>query len=85
MFDLPEYNALYEKAKLLPDGPERNALYERMVKLILVYVPWMVETYKAQNIVMQPWLLNYKKHPFSPRAVALPRHRPRAPVRAIKR
>ena len=65
MFDLPEYNALYEKAKLLPDGADRNALYARMVKLILVYVPWMVETYKAQNIVMQPWLLNYKKHPFS--------------------
>ena len=65
MFDLPEYNALYEKAKLLPDGPGRNALYGRMVKLILVYVPWMVETYKAQNIVMQPWLLNYKKHPFA--------------------
>ena len=65
MFDLPEYNALYEKAKLLPDGPGRNSLYERMVKLILVYVPWMVETYKAQNIVMQPWLLNFKKHPFS--------------------
>ncbi|HEX7605088.1 MAG TPA: ABC transporter substrate-binding protein [Usitatibacter sp.] len=65
MFDLPEYNALYEKAKLLPDGPERNALYERMVKLVLVYVPWNVETYKAQNIVMQPWLLNFKKHPFS--------------------
>jgi ABC-type transport system substrate-binding protein len=65
MFDLPEYNALYAKAKLLPDGPERNALYERMVKLILVYVPWNVETYKAQNIVMQPWLLNFKKHPFS--------------------
>jgi oligopeptide transport system substrate-binding protein len=65
MFDLPEYNTLYERAKLLPDGRDRNALYERMVKLILVYVPWMVETYKAQNIVMQPWLLNYKKHPFS--------------------
>jgi oligopeptide transport system substrate-binding protein len=64
MFDLPEYNALYERAKLMPDSPERNALYLRMVKLILVYVPWMVETYKAQNIVMQPWLLNYKKHPF---------------------
>ena len=64
MFDLPEYNALYERSKLMPDGPERNALYARMVKLILVYVPWMVETYKAQNIVLQPWLLNYKKHPF---------------------
>ncbi|MEP7069362.1 MAG: ABC transporter substrate-binding protein [Usitatibacter sp.] len=64
MFDLPEYNALYERAKRMPDGPERNALYARMVKIILVYVPWMVETYKAQNIVIQPWLLNYKKHPF---------------------
>jgi ABC-type transport system substrate-binding protein len=65
MFDLPEYNALYEKAKRLPDGAERNALYAKMVKLILVYVPWMVETYKAQNILMQPWLLNYRKHPFA--------------------
>jgi len=65
MFDLPEYNALYEKAKRLPQGPERNALYTRMVKLIMVYMPWMVETYKAQSVLMQPWLLNYKKHPFA--------------------
>ena len=66
MFDLPEYNALYEtRASACPTGPEREALYDRMVKLILVYVPWMVETFKAQNIVMQPWLLNYKKHPFA--------------------
>ncbi|HUJ01684.1 MAG TPA: ABC transporter substrate-binding protein [Usitatibacter sp.] len=64
MFDLPEYNALYEKAKRLPPGPERDALYTRMVKLIMVYMPWMVETYKAQTVLMQPWLLNYKKHPF---------------------
>jgi oligopeptide transport system substrate-binding protein len=65
MFDLAEYNDLYLRAKKLPHGPERNALYQRMVKLILVYVPWLVETYKAQNVVMQPWLLNYKKHPFA--------------------
>ncbi|MGZ5079760.1 MAG: ABC transporter substrate-binding protein [Usitatibacter sp.] len=64
MFDLPEYNALYERAKRLPDGTERNALYARMVKLILVYVPWIVETYKANNVLIQPWLLNFKKHPF---------------------
>jgi len=64
MFDLPEYNALYERAKRMPDGPERNALYEKMVKLICVYVPWMVETYKQETILMQPWLLNYRKHPF---------------------
>ena len=65
MFDLAEYNELYERAKKLPDGPERNALYARMVNLINVYVPWMVETYKAYSVLMQPWLLNYKKHPFA--------------------
>ena len=35
-----------------------------MVKLILVYVPWLVETYKAETVLMQPWLTNLKKHPF---------------------
>jgi len=64
MFDLPEYNALYEKARRLPDGPERNALYARMVKIILVYVPWLVETYKTETVLVQPWLRNFRKHPF---------------------
>jgi oligopeptide transport system substrate-binding protein len=64
MFDLPEYNELYEKARRLPDGPERNALYAKMVKLILVYVPWMVETFKTETVLLQPWLRNFKKHPF---------------------
>jgi ABC-type transport system substrate-binding protein len=64
MFDLPEYNALYERAKRLPQGAERDALYTKMVKLIMVYMPWMVEAYKAQSVLMQPWLLDYKKHPF---------------------
>ena len=64
MFDLPEYNALYERSKRLPDGPERNALYARMVNLILVYVPWMVETFKQETVLVQPWILNFRKHPF---------------------
>jgi hypothetical protein len=36
-----------------------------MVRIIVVYAPWMVETYKAQNILVQPWVLNYRKHPFN--------------------
>jgi ABC-type transport system substrate-binding protein len=64
MFDLPEYNALFVQAKALPPTPERDRLYERMVKLILVYNPWMVETYKRNIVMLQPWLIGYKKHPF---------------------
>ncbi|HRE14766.1 MAG TPA: ABC transporter substrate-binding protein [Usitatibacteraceae bacterium] len=64
-FDHPEYNALYERVKAMADGPERNALIDRMVRIVWVQVPWLVETYKAQNILMQPWFLAYKKHPFA--------------------
>jgi hypothetical protein len=35
-----------------------------MVRLILVYNPWMVETYKRHIVMLQPWLIGYKKHPF---------------------
>ncbi|MBK6982117.1 MAG: hypothetical protein IPH30_11900 [Betaproteobacteria bacterium] len=65
MFDHPEYNALYEQVKRLPDSPARDALIARMVKLIAVYAPWLVETYKAQQVLVQPWVLGYKKHPFA--------------------
>ena len=64
MFDLPEYNALFARARKLPQGPERIELYHRMVKLIMVYVPWVVEAYKAYHVLLQPWVKNYRKHPF---------------------
>jgi ABC-type transport system substrate-binding protein len=64
MFDHPEYNALYERIKRMPDGPARNALIGRMVRIIAVYGPWFVETYKAQKVLVHPWLLGYRKHPF---------------------
>ncbi|MBL0141511.1 MAG: hypothetical protein IPP91_05455 [Betaproteobacteria bacterium] len=65
MFDLPEYNSLYEQVKRMRDSPERNRLIGRMVKLVIVYAPWHIETFKTQNILVQPWLLGYKKHPFA--------------------
>ncbi len=65
MFDHPEYNALYERVKRMPDSPARDALVSRMVGLISVYAPWLVETYKAQQVLVQPWVLGYKKHPFA--------------------
>jgi ABC-type transport system substrate-binding protein len=64
MFDLPEYDALFEQARRLPPGPERTALYHRMVRLIMVYVPWIVEAYKAYHVLVQPWVRNFRKHPF---------------------
>lgn len=65
MFALPEYDQLYERIKIMADTPERTALYRRMVHLLWVYNPWRVNTLKQGTILIQPWVLGYKKHPFA--------------------
>jgi len=61
---LKEYDDLYEKAQLLPIGPKRWALYKAMNEIATVYSVWHPGVFRYQNIVMQPWLLNYKRIPF---------------------
>jgi oligopeptide transport system substrate-binding protein len=65
LFSLPEYDALYEKIKFMPDSPERTALYQRMVRLLWVYNPWRVNHLKQGTILIQPWVIGLKKHPFA--------------------
>jgi ABC-type transport system substrate-binding protein len=65
LFALPEYDQLYERVKTMPDSPERTALYRRMVHLLWVYVPWRVNFLRRGNVLYQPWLIGYKRHPFA--------------------
>jgi len=65
LFSLPEYDALYEKVKVMPDSPERTELYRRMVRLLWVYAPWRVNSLMRNAILIQPWVIGYKKHPFA--------------------
>jgi ABC-type transport system substrate-binding protein len=62
-FRLPEFDRLYEKAKRMPDSPERSRLYEEMNRLILVYAPWKLGTYRVDGNLIHPWVIGYKKHP----------------------
>jgi len=65
LFSLPEYDALYEKVKVMPDSPERTELYRRMVRLLWVYAPWRVNSLLRNAILIHPWVIGYKKHPFA--------------------
>jgi ABC-type transport system substrate-binding protein len=67
-FDLPEFNALYDKAERLPDGSERAQLYKRMSQLVIAYAPWVLHTYRIENIVVHPWVHGYKYNTFDPHA-----------------
>jgi len=65
LFSHPEYDALYERIKVMPDSPERTALYRRMVHILWVYGPWRVKAMLRNTILIHPWVLGYKKHPFA--------------------
>ncbi len=65
MFNLPEFDELYEKVKTMPDSPERTALYRKMVHMLWVYNPWRVNFVKRGSILIQPWLIGYRRHPFA--------------------
>jgi len=61
-FDLPEFNELYRKARRLPDSPERTKLYQDMTKYVAVYAPWKLGIHPIENVVVQPWVRNFKRN-----------------------
>ena len=62
-FDLPAYNALYEKARVMPDSPERTKIYQQMTKLVVSYVPWRVNTHRIRTSMWYPQLVGFTRSP----------------------
>ena len=63
-FDLPAYNALYERQRVLPDGPERDALIAQAKRLGVAYMPYKVSGHRIATDLLQPWVVGYRRHPF---------------------
>ena len=62
-FDLPQWNALYDRAKLLSDSPERDQLYREMDKLFFAYAPLRPISHRIITGLAQPWLVGYRRNP----------------------
>jgi peptide/nickel transport system substrate-binding protein len=62
-FDLPQFNALYEKARTLPDSPQRTRLFDEMTKLVVAYAPWRMTYHRLEDSVRHPWIGTYVPHP----------------------
>jgi ABC-type transport system substrate-binding protein len=60
---IPEYDRLYEKSVRLPPGPERDKLYHEMTRLIEAYAPWRLDVLTYRNMLVQPRIQGYRKHP----------------------
>ena len=65
-FKLPEYDRLYEQSLKLSNGPERDQLYRKMARLLEFYSPVQMISSRYRNVLIQPRVIGYKKHPILP-------------------
>jgi len=63
-FDLPAYNALYERQKVLPDGPERLQAMAEAKKLLVAYMPYKVHVHRLYTDLAHPWVQGYHRNIF---------------------
>jgi ABC-type transport system substrate-binding protein len=63
-FKLAEYDRLYDQARAMPDSPERAKLLAQMSELVATYAPWNLQTFRIENVLVQPWVVGYKYNPF---------------------
>lgn len=61
--EMPEFDRLYEQSQKLPDGRERDLLYHKMTRLLEVYAPTRIGYARYRNMLAQPHVIGYKKHP----------------------
>ncbi|AUX85154.1 MULTISPECIES: ABC transporter substrate-binding protein [Acinetobacter] len=64
--EIPEYDRLYEQTQTMPPGPERDALYRKMSRLLEVYMPVQIIGARYRNVLAQPRVIGFKKHPILP-------------------
>ena len=63
-FDLPAFNALFERQRVLPDGPERQALIDRAKLLTVAYMPYKAHAHRIWTDMAQPWVKGYHRNIF---------------------
>ena len=67
LFALKAYDELYQRQRTLPDGPERLTAMRDASRLLAVYMPYKFHLHRVELNLAQPWLLGYRRHPFTTR------------------
>jgi ABC-type transport system substrate-binding protein len=64
-FKLPAYDRLYERQRVLPDGPERLALMRQCNRLMLAYAPYIAHWHGIRVDMTQAHVRALRRHPFN--------------------
>jgi ABC-type transport system substrate-binding protein len=67
LFALKAYDELYERQRMLPDGPERLAAMREASRLLVAHMPYKFHLHRVELDLAQPWLVGYRRFPFTTR------------------
>ncbi len=63
-FDLPAFEALYDRQKAMPDGPERLAVMSDAQRLLVAYAPYKFHVHRVFTDMAHPWVRGYSRNLF---------------------
>jgi ABC-type transport system substrate-binding protein len=64
-FQLDEFDRIYERAQVLPDGPERAALFRQAQRLAVAYMPYKVHAHRIHTDLAYPWVYGFRRPLFA--------------------
>ncbi len=63
-FKSSEFDAIYDKLRLLPDGPERLQLFDDAKRLLIAYAPYKWGVHRIHTDIAHEWLHGYRRGPY---------------------
>ena len=60
-FKNAEFDAIYDKMRVLPDGPERLQLFDEAKRLLVAYAPYKWGVHRIHTDIAHPWLHGYRR------------------------
>ncbi|MBE7419791.1 MAG: bicyclomycin resistance protein [Ideonella sp.] len=60
-FKLPAFDAIYQRMRVLPEGPERDRLFFEAKRLAVAYMPYRHTAHRMEADLLQPWVVGYRR------------------------
>ena len=59
-----QFDAIYNRMRVLPDGPERLELFTEAKRIAVAYAPYKSSVHRILTDLMQPWVYGYRRPPY---------------------
>ena len=60
-FQLDEFDRIFERTQVLPDGPERAALFRQAQRLAVAYMPYKIHVHRIHTDLAYPWVYGFRR------------------------